>query len=256
MRRGAVMLAVFGYLVSGCATPPPADDPEAMEAYREANDPLEPLNRVMFEFNITLDRYFLRPVAYVYKETLPGSLRFVIRNFLDNLKSPVIFANDILQGEFSRAGYTLIRATMNSTLGFGGLGDIANDAGFPRHSEDFGQTLAVWGLGSGPYLMAPFMGPTTLREGFGQGVDFFLNPLTYAGLPWEYGAGAKMTDIVSLRASNYRVINELERTSLDYYATIRSLFWQRLKDEINNGRRRNDQSGEQLEPADGPAIGK
>lgn len=235
---GAVL--VVSMLATGCATPPPADDPEALAAYREANDPLEPMNRAIFDFNTTLDRYFLRPVAWGWKEGVPLPIRNIIRNFIDNLKTPVIFVNDVFQWEWDRAGYTAIRGIMNSTLGFGGVADIASDMGFPRHSEDFGQTLAVYDTGSGPYLMVPFLGPSNPRDLLGRGVDTVVDPLTWANIPTEWSIGATATDIVDGRARNFSAINELERTSLDYYATVRSLFWQRRKSEINNGRTSSD----------------
>ena len=236
---GAALLGLV--LATGCATPPPADDPEALAAYNEANDPLEPMNRAIFEFNTTADRYVLRPIAWGWKEAVPLGIRNMIRNFLDNLKTPVIFANDILQWEWERAGYTAIRGIMNSSLGFGGVADIATDMGFPRHTEDFGQTLAVYDLDSGPYLMLPFFGPSNPRDVVGRGVDIVIDPLTWANIPTEWSLGATGTDVVDLRARNFDAINELERTSLDYYATVRSLFWQRRKDEINNGQVPSDE---------------
>ena len=129
---------------------------------------------------------------------------------------------------------------MNSTLGFGGVADIASEMGFPRHTEDFGQTLAVYDTGSGPYLMVPFLGPSNPRDLVGRGVDTLIDPLTWANIPTEWSIGATATDIVDTRARNFSAIDELERTSLDYYATVRSLFWQRRKSEINNGRTPSD----------------
>lgn len=231
-----VISLTLAALPNGCATPPPQDDPEAVAAYKETNDPLEPMNRAIFDFNITLDEYVLRPIAWGYREVLPLTIRNMVRNFLNNLQTPVILANDIFQAEWDRAGNTAIRGAMNTTLGFGGVADIASEMGFPRHSEDFGQTLAVYGADSGPYLMLPFLGPSNPRDAAGFVVDIFLDPLTYFDIPFEYRAGEPGTDAVSLRARNFEAIDELQRTSLDYYAAVRSLFWQRRKDQIHNGR--------------------
>lgn len=238
-------------MLGACATPPPADDPEAVAFYKEANDPLEPLNRAMFEFNITLDRYTLKPISYVYKEVVPTVIQNMVRHFIDHLKLPVIFVNDLLQGELDRANNTFLRASINTVIGFGGIADPATDFGFPPHNEDFDQTLAVYGLDSGPYLMMPFLGPYTPRGLFGRGVDVFTNPLTYMDIPFETRAALYGTDVMTLRAKNYDAINSLERTSLDYYAAVRSLYWQRLKDEINNGRQPKNMERRPLLPDEG-----
>ena len=142
-------------------------DPEARAAYLEASDPLEPLNRAIFSFNLTLDKAILRPIATVYNAALPDPVRDGVRNFLNNLRTPIILANDVLRGEIGRAGDTVGRFLLNSTLGVGGLFDIASELGFDFHNEDFGQTLAVWGIGEGPYLMLPIFGPSNPRDAVG-----------------------------------------------------------------------------------------
>ncbi len=227
-RMSALMTAAAAALMiglSGCATPP-KDDPEAMAAFEQTNDPYEPFNRGMFEFNLVLDKVVLKPVAFVYKEAVPDPIRNMIRNFLDNLRSPIIFANDMLQGEFGRAGDTLIRFVMNSSFGVLGIADFAGGAGIEAHDEDFGQTLAVWGVDNGPYLMLPLLGPSNPRDAMGRLVDFLLDPFTYAG-ETEFGIGRFVMDKVDERAQFYDTINELERTSLDFYAAVRSLYRQR-----------------------------
>ena len=225
------LVVVIG--LSGCATPP-KDDPEAMAAFEATADPYEPLNRGIFEFNLVLDKVILRPVAFVYKEAVPGTFRNWIRNFLDNLRSPIILANDLLQGEFDRAGNTLIRFVMNSSFGVLGIADFAGAVGIEIHDEDFGQTVAVWGVGNGPYLMLPFLGPSNPRDAMGRLVDFLFDPFTYSG-ETEFGIGRFVMDKVDTRAQLYDTIDELERTSLDFYAAVRSLYRQRRKDEIRNG---------------------
>ena len=133
-------------------------------------DPWEDFNRAMFATHETVDRAVLEPVARGYRAVTPQPVRNSVRSFLRNLRSPVILANDLLQGEFGRAGRTVARFGLNSTVGFLGLFDPATGLGIERHEEDFGQTLAVWGVDSGPYLFIPLMGPT-MRDGGGRIVD-------------------------------------------------------------------------------------
>ncbi len=225
----AVLLAI-----SGCATEPPSNDPEAVAAYKQANDPLEPFNRAMFEVNLGLDKAIIKPIAYVYKEIVPDIFRNFVRNFLDNLRSPIIFVNDLLQGEFERAGTTLIRFIMNSSFGIAGINDFAGEVDLMKHDEDFGQTLAVAGVESGPYLMLPIFGPSNPRDGIGILVDLLLDPFRYIGNT-AFGLARSGARAVDTRARRYDTINDLERTSLDFYAAVRSLHRQRRADEIRNG---------------------
>lgn len=205
-----------------------------MAAYREANDPLEPFNRAMLDFNLALDKAVLKPVAFVYKEGLPDPIQTNIHNFLENLRGPVIFANDLMQGEWDRAGNTLLRFAMNSTIGLAGINDFATEAGIPKHDEDFGQTTAVWGVDSGPYLVLPIFGPSNPRDGVGMLVDSLIDPFTWT-TPGEFRLGVTVTRAVDKRARNYDAIDDLEKNSLDLYAAIRSLYRQRRADEIRNG---------------------
>jgi len=225
----AIVLAI-----SGCATESPANDPEAVAAYKQANDPLEPFNRAMFEFNLGLDKAILKPIAYVYKEAVPEIFQNFVRNFLDNLRSPIIFVNDLLQGEFERAGNTLIRFVMNSSFGIAGINDFAGEVGITKHDEDFGQTMAVAGVDSGPYLMLPIFGPSSPRDGIGILVDILIDPFGYV-TPTKFGLTRSGARAVDTRARRYDTINDLERTSLDFYAAVRSLHRQRRADEIRNG---------------------
>jgi phospholipid-binding lipoprotein MlaA len=221
-------------LVSGCATPP-TNDPAAMDAYKAANDEFEPTNRVIFDANMTLDRYTLKPIAFVYKEVVPKEGREAVGSFLDNLRTPVIFANDLMQGEWDRAWTTVVRFAANSTFGIGGLFDVAADMGYQKHDEDFGQTLAVWGVQEGPYLMLPLFGPSNPRDAIGRLVDSVLDPMTWVAPDWanysRFGVSA-----VHYRAEHYDELNDLEKSSLDFYAAIRSLYRQKRNDEIRNGK--------------------
>ena len=204
------------------------------------NDPLESLNRGIFEFNEGLQDVLLRPIAKFYNANVNLTVRQRISNFLDNLSSPVIFANDLLQGEFKRALTTFGRAIINTTIGIVGFADVAaSEFGIERHSEDFGQTLAVYGMGEGFYLVLPIFGPSSPRDAIGKFViDSYLDPL---GL-WldntdrqniEYTlAGAAGLDEY---ADIVEELNQVKKTSVDYYAAVRSLYRQKRKTEINNG---------------------
>ena len=234
-------VASIGLLAVGCATPPPANDKAAVAAYNQANDPYEPFNRAMLKFNLALDKAILKPVAYVYRENVADPLQTNVTNFLSNLRAPVIFANDLLQGEFERAGTTLMRFTMNSTFGVLGINDLAGDLGMEEHSEDFGQTLATWDVDDGPYLVLPIFGPSNPRDGVGILADSLMDPFGWV-VPFEYRLGRAVGSAVDKRAQNYDHINDLEKNSLDFYAAIRSLYRQRRVEEIRNGVPASDSS--------------
>ena len=139
----------------------------------------EDFNRAVFEFNDVIDSYLLKPIAIAYGWLLPEPVKQSVRNGVANLMSPVILANDLLQFEFRDAAITTSRLIANSTMGIGGLFDVSSGMGLPPHPSDFGQTLHSYGMDSGPYLVLPLLGPSTVRDGFGQGVDTFLHPFTY-----------------------------------------------------------------------------
>ncbi|MDA0701792.1 MAG: VacJ family lipoprotein [Proteobacteria bacterium] len=230
--RLAGIFAAAALLAACTATPP--TDPEALAAYEEANDPLEPTNRAIFDFNQGFDRALLKPAAEGYREIFPDGVRSSINNVLHNVRSPVILANDILQGESVRAVETITRFAVNTVLGMGGLFDVAGQYGMERHTEDFGQTLAVWGFGEGFYLMLPVFGPSNPRDTVGLVVDSFIDPLGYfVSFPVTFGRSA--VEGIDKRSRALEPLDEIERTSVDFYATIRSLYRQRREDEIRNG---------------------
>ncbi|MGE0116500.1 MAG: VacJ family lipoprotein [Dongiaceae bacterium] len=237
-RIPGVAAALSLALLAGCATAPSPDDPDALAAYEEANDPLEPMNRYFFELNYAADELLLKPLAGWYYIGLPDFAQDGVRNVLRNLRSPIVLANDLFQGETERAGITVGRFLVNSTLGLGGLFDIASRMDLEYHDEDFGQTLAVHGVDEGPYLVLPLFGPSNPRDATGRVVDMLFDPLTYIGLFGgvdNIGLAAGLVDGVDLRARNLKTLDEIRRGSLDYYATLRSLYRQRRADEINNG---------------------
>ncbi len=234
MMRGLSKVIVLGLAVAlaGCASGQPStSDPTA-------NDPYESTNRQVFEFNQKVDEHVLLPAAKAYAAVVPEPARTGIHNFLTNLDLPVTFANDILQGEADRAGETLERFSVNSTLGIGGLLDPATDFGIPYHTEDFGQTLGVYGAGEGPYLVLPFLGPDPPRDAVGQVVDIFLDPFTYIQLRDHiyYSATREVLSVLDLRAKNLDTLQGIERGSVDYYASVRSLYRQLRNNEIRNGK--------------------
>ncbi|WP_164868024.1 MlaA family lipoprotein [Rhodovarius crocodyli] len=227
-------------LLAGCATAPPATDTEALAEFRATNDPAEPFNRAMFYANGLVDSVTLRPAAQAYRAVVPQPVRTGIRNFLQNARTPVILLNDVLQAEQRRGGDTLGRFVINTTLGLGGIFDVA-DAwfGVPHHAEDFGQTLAVWGVGSGPYLYLPLLGPTNPRDFVGLGVDIATNPMTWFGqgpTVDAIGYGVVGMTFLDAREGVLDTLDEVARSSLDPYATIRSATRQSRAAAIANGR--------------------
>lgn len=218
----------FGALLAAlaAAVPAGAEDP---------NDPIEPINRVVFGLNELADVMLVGPLAQAYGE-LPSPLRAGVRNVLDNLRAPVIFVNDLLQGETDRAGTTLARFMINSTIGLFGLFDLASELGHPKHSEDFGQTLAVWGVGEGPFLVLPLLGPSNLRDTGGLVVDRLAFDPWGQLAPSEVELARNGAEAIDTRQRLDPVIQDVRRNSLDPYATVRSAYRQRRAAEIRNGR--------------------
>jgi phospholipid-binding lipoprotein MlaA len=226
--------------LAACAHRPPASDPVALAAFEEANDPLEPFNRAMFKADEKLDKALVRPITAGYRAIVPAGGRRAVNRFVDNLRSPVTFINDVLQGEISRAGTTLGRLAVNTGVGFFGFFDVAERWGMPGHTEDFGQTLAVWGVGDGPYVYIPLLGPNTARDGIGFTIDsFFVDPISW----YSYGDGSPGwvqwayfgVTYVDTKDSVQDVLDELKKSSLDYYAALRSSYRQIRASEIRNG---------------------
>jgi phospholipid-binding lipoprotein MlaA len=227
-----LLLGLCGLVLAGCAAASPS--PEALAA----NDPYEQTNRDTLKLNAKLDQYFVIPTVGVYFFLVPDSGRRGVHNFLGNLSLPTIFVNDMLQGEFSRAGKSIWRLTINSTLGLGGFFDPASKIGIAGHGEDFGQTLAVWGVDEGPYLMLPFFGPSNPRDATGLAVDALMDPtnqIPFKQHIWWSGAREYFT-LLDLKGQTYQTIQGIQRGSVDYYSSLRSLYRQMRKEEIRNGR--------------------
>jgi len=234
-----IVLVLLGVLAVGACAPVPKD-PEALRAYHEANDPLEPTNRKIFKLNMSIDRAVMKPIAKGYRKALPAFVRNSLRNFLDNVSSPQTFINDVLQGKPGRAAETAMRFFVNTIAGVFGFFDVAAQYGLAAHKEDFGQTLAVWGVKEGPYLMIPFLGPHSARHAGGRVGDKLLDPLTYVSPGgWQYRVASitsSVINIVDSRSRSIEALEDLERNSLDLYATIRSLYRQNRASKIRDGK--------------------
>ena len=236
--RIAVSALALG--LGACATTPQnSADPGAVA------DPYEGFNRQMFAFNNDVDKYALGPAANAYKTVTPEFARDRIGDFLRNLKAPVVFVNDVLQAEPSRAADTFYRFTINTTVGLAGLWDAADHFGIEHHSEDFGQTLAVWGVDSGPYLVLPFLGPTTPRDMFGMGVDRAIDPLTWTEFDGDPDLDDKiMVGRIVLGGLNARVALDEQIEQLNAqpepYIALRRIYSSQRQAEIRNGRTQDE----------------
>ncbi len=233
-----VSMCALTLAVGACAPVP--KDPHQLAAYKARNDPLEPLNRKIFKVNMAIERGVMRPMGKAYKRSVPSFIRDRIRDFSNNFESPVTFINDILQGKTGRAAETATRFIVNSTAGIGGLFDVAGQYGLKRHTEDFGQTLAVWGVPSGPYLVLPIMGPSSVRHTAGRVVDSFSNPLSYAtpdGIVSRLIFGGRgVVSAFDQYSRNITIIENTEKNSVDFYSAVRSLYRQNRKSEIKDGK--------------------
>jgi len=245
-------------ILSGCATQPGNPEPGVAEE-EDFNDPLEDTNRAIFDFNQVVDRTVLVPVAKAYRTVLPDPVRDSLRDFLRNLRAPLIFVNNALQGDFVRAGQTFARFTLNSTLGVGGLFDVVGRWGeLPYHEQDIGVTLGVWGIPEGPYIVIPILGPSNPRDLGGQVAEGFGDPwnILVSGNPWTlywipYVRGG--VSGIDQRSRYIETLADIERTSLDYYATIRSLYRQR-RAALIRGERENLPPPASFSRNDGPAT--
>lgn len=219
----AIALGVLVTFGSGCATT--RSDPE--------KDPVEPMNRVFFNVNENLDKYFMKPVAKGYQKITPKPVRSSVTNFFDNLFYPNVILNDFLQAKFKQGFRDFARLFVNTTIGIGGLFDRATPAGLLRHQEDLGQTFATWGMGQGPYLVIPLLGPSTARDVTDLAPRTFLSPLFYIESAATYGVGA--LSVINERANLLEATEIRDEAALDSYTFTREAFLQRRKDLIYDG---------------------
>ncbi len=216
---GAVILVAF--LLSGCATPP-------------ESDPWENANRKVFAFNEGLDHYVLIPVATGWDFVFPEFAQIGIRNLFDHANRPVVMVHNLLQGEPHRAHVDLVRFVANTIFGFGGLVDVASMDGVPEEDEDWDQTLAVWGVDSGPYVVLPFFGPSTPRGTVGLAADSSSSPYSYF-LPFWGSVATTGTRLINLRAIYLEEVEQSRRDAFDYYVFMRDAYLQNRRNEIANG---------------------
>lgn len=229
---------VFG-VVAGCAT---TGNPR---------DPLEPMNRGIYGFNQGIDKAVIKPVAQGYRTVVPSPVRTGVKNFFSNLNDVIVVANDLLQFKIGQAFSDTGRILVNSTIGILGILDVATHMGLEKHNEDFGQTLGYWGLDSGPYLVLPFLGPSSFRDTFGLAVDAQIDPvLNYDDVSERNGALALR--IIDSRSRTLDAGNLLDEAALDPYEFLRDAYLQRRESLVrdgNGGRRYDD--AEDFGPASG-----
>ena len=211
-------------LMTGCATGPNANPA----------DPFEPLNRQVSRFNDTVDDAVLRPVATVYQRVLPSPIRTGVNNFFANLSDVWSFANSVAQLKLQDSAQTFMRVNVNTVFGLGGILDVATEAGIDRHTEDFGQTLGRWGVPSGPYLVLPLLGPSTVRDTAALVVDVQGDLISVIGdIPVRNSLYALR--LVDLRSNLLRASQLLEDAALDRYTFTRDAFLQRRRNEVHDG---------------------
>jgi phospholipid-binding lipoprotein MlaA len=203
-------------------------------AARDPTDPFEPMNRRFYEIQDSLDQRFIAPLAHGFGKT-PFPLRAGLVNFGHNLGEPTIFVNDILQARFPQAAKTLTRFVVNSTIGIGGLFDVAGHNHLKRHDNGFGTTLGRWGAKPGPYLFFPLVGPTTFRDVIGDLVDIPLNPMSYARYAHKaaIGIGTSVINGLGQRVESDQDLETIRQTSTDPYASLRSFYMQNREKEVS-----------------------
>lgn len=229
-------VAILSLGVSGCASTG-ANRDAATAGDEQIYDPLEGGNRFVMKVNEGIDKAVLEPVARGYRYVAPKPVRQGVRNFLRNLKSPVIMGNQLLQGDMEGFANATGRLVINTLLGVGGIFDVADMGGIPYEPEDFGQTLAVWGVGHGPYLVIPVLGPSSVRDGTGMLVDTFLDPVRIYmfnhDLEWLHYTRVGVS-VVDAREELLDLVDDLRANSFDYYAAVRSAYYQRRKALVND----------------------
>jgi len=226
-----LLLVIFVGTLKGCASNTPDT------AGKTENDPFESFNREIFAFNDTVDEYFIGPIARGYRDILPDPVRTSIRNFLLNLNTPLSVINSTLQGDFEKGLSGIARFTINSTVGLLGLIDVAAYLGLDPISEDAGQTFGVWGIGSGPYLVIPILGPSSTRDVFGKIGDFMIDPVGLYLIREDkepFLIGTKVLQAIDTRVQLDAVIEGSRKNALDPYAIIRTMYLQRRARQIAN----------------------
>ncbi len=227
-KKFTVTLALCALLLGGCAT---NGDPR---------DPLEPLNRGIYQFNDAVDRGVMKPVAKGYKAVLPQPVRTGVGNFFSNLDDVVVLFNDLLQFKFGQAASDFSRLVWNTSVGILGLIDVATPMDLPKHNEDFGQTLGRWGVGNGPYLVLPLLGPSNLRDTVGLVVDYRVDPV------YQQDDMADRNTAIVLRAIHKRSVllgaeDVVREGALDPYSFVRDAYLDRRRNLVYDGKPPKDE---------------
>ncbi len=219
-----LVVVLLACLVSACATGPNANP----------KDPLEPFNRGVYKFNDTVDRNVLKPVASTYKEVVPELVRRGVTNFFNNLEDVWSFVNNVLQLKGEASADSFFRVAVNTFFGLGGVLDVASEMKIRRHSEDFGQTLGYWGVGPGPYVVLPLLGPSTLRDSVALPVEFRGNIVSQSdNIPVRNTL--IVTRIVGIRANLLKAGDLVDESALDNYTFVRDGFLQRRRNAVFDG---------------------
>ncbi len=234
-----IIILLFSNNLYGAASDEVKTDSSDFETSKfedEIYDPIEPFNRAIFSFNNAADKIILEPVSKGYKK-LPSPIQLGISNFLSNLRMPLVFVNQLLQGQGKNASESAGRFLVNSTIGVFGLVDVADKIGLEEKDEDFGQTLATWGVGDGFYIVLPLVGPSNLRDTAGMVLTYTTDPINaYAvseGEAWIIPL-RRSVNAVDQRSKIIDEVNAVRNNSLDYYAAVRSSYYQNRKAAINN----------------------
>jgi len=233
-----LLLAAASASAADPAASPGNDDPTV-------HDPWERTNRGIFSFNEGLDRWFLEPVATGWDFVMPDPVQSSLKRFFRNLGFPVVFVNDLLQGKPVAAAQDVGRFLLNSTAGVAGLFDAASEAGLPENDEDFGQTLGVWGVPPGPYLVLPLLGPSSPRDTGGLAVDSatLAYPLF---LPWFVNLASTSVNVVNRRSLLLETIREERKSAFDFYVAVRNAYVQRRENQVNDNEAKPEESDEDL----------
>ncbi|MBS4096232.1 MAG: VacJ family lipoprotein [Sulfuricella sp.] len=221
-RKLAALAVASAFLLGGCAT------------NGDKRDPLEPLNRGIYQLNDTVDKAVIKPVAQGYKAVLPQPVRTGVGNFFSNLDDAVVVANDLLQFKLERSVNDFLRLLTNTTIGLAGLLDVATPMGLEKHNEDFGQTLGYWGIPDGPYLVLPILGPSSFRDTLGRVADWQVDPLTQHPEVAErnWGVAVKLEDV---RARLLDTDQVLDDAAIDPYVFVRDAYLQRRRNLVYDG---------------------
>jgi phospholipid-binding lipoprotein MlaA len=239
--RHTLLLALLlsAVLTTGCAT----------TSSRVPSDPIEPVNRAIFRFNETADRYVTKPVAELYDRVLPSFVQTGVRNFFNNVGDVVVVTNDLLQLKFTNASRDFVRLMANTVFGGLGLVDVAGMRGLTKRHEDFGQTLGYWGVGTGPYIVLPLLGPSTLRDTVGVVVDSGLDPV------WQVSEVPVRNSLTGIRLLDARAsvlpAEKLLEQQPDRYSFLRDAYFQRRRNLIYDGNPPADPSDDLDDPGEG-----